>query len=248
MFRIEGSSRWPVFLLVWFVGLLAVGDLSATPPKSTGPGAAVSEREPKDQDSTPRGVSPSAWFDALSRQSVTPEQQDVMTPIVRTFLHRTAVWERDIDPRYRALLEKYREADAESRPALLIEIRALRAERPQFRPVKDELWRLLDNTQQVRLLQTIRAQRTPSRLTRPSSRKTARPEPGPGAEPAVQPPTRQEGGPAKDAEEPRLWQFAEDENPERHGDPSKPTSKADPTDEAGAVSSEETPERDGGAD
>lgn len=247
MFRVKESNRWPVSPLVCLVGLLVAGDLAATPPKSTGPGTAVSERESKEERPAQRGVSPSAWLDALSRQSVTAAQQDVMTPIVREFLHRSAVWSRDVDPRYRAMLQTYREADAESRPAMLVQIKALRSERPQFQPVKARLWALLDNTQQVRLLQTIRTQSTPSRLTRPSARKAARSEPGPARDAAVRPPAGN-GSSERADEPPRLWQFGEDENPARHVDPSKPASKTDPADESEAVSPEGTPGPGGDAD
>ena len=196
-------------LSILFLGTMAT---SETPP-AEGPGIAPSGKSRANDRASVAGVTSGEWLLALSHLSVSREQQNLITPLVRSFLFQAGVWKTDIDPAYRKMLADYRVADAETRPQLLLEIKVVRESRPKFLKVKESILKSLDAAQKMELLRQVKQEkaRIDDRLGRAKGAGQPRS--------ATEPKAGNGRGSEKSAKPENTWRFMDDSESERHVDP-----------------------------
>ena len=210
------STSIPVSLFLILVLLPGLMAASTTPP-AEGPGIVSSGKSPTADRPKRAGVTSEEWLAALSHVSVAGSQQDSITPRVRSYVHRAAVWKVEVDPTYRKVLKDYRTADPEARVRLLLEIKAIRKTRPNFLELKESILQSLDAAQKLDLLDQVKQEkaRIDNRLGRAKDSKGAGapPERNPGQD------FRPDTGPKKETNAIQAWRFVDDSESERHVDP-----------------------------
>ena len=204
-----------------------------TTPPAEGAGIVMAEKSPVKGTPVRAGVKTEEWLLALSRVPVSREQQDLITPLVRSFRFQAGVWKAEVDPDYRKMLEDYRVADPETRLELLSEIKVVRATRPKFLTVKAVIWQSLNSIQKAKLLEQVKREkkRVDDLLGRASDARRT----GSEIEP-VDGKAKDSGKPENKPARDEAWRFIDDSDAKRHVDPAAPIKTDVPSSESSGES------------